>query len=312
MPNRRLRPGEVAVELPAAYDAGIYFLGRIRTPWARREDCPKNSGEFKATCTIEIDARYAEALRDIETVSHLIVLYFMDEAARDILLQAPNHYKKPHGAFALRSPARPNPIAHSVVRLLKLRARGSRSSASIAVTARRWSISNLTSPRSMPSPTRRSDGTRRNRRKAYRRALAVLKSCLIYERFRAVLRFVPRPFASNFVTLLRAANAAFFKALRFMTTDVVAPAISAPAIAGMRAFRMLILRARQDGVSTTRERHIKPTSSAEGCSDANAERMPNELWRIDAPRTQKRGAARPRPPEPPVVQVPEPRKLRAH
>jgi hypothetical protein len=164
----------------------------------------------------------------------------------------------------------------------------------------------------MPSPTRRSDGTRRNRRKAYRRALAVLKSCLIYERFRAVLRFVPRPFASNFVTLLRAANAAFFKALRFMTTDVVAPAISAPAIAGMRAFRMLILRARQDGVSTTRERHIKPTPSAGGCSDANAERMPNELWRIDAPRTQKRVAARPTPAEPPVVQVPEPRKLRAH
>ena len=120
MPNRRLRPGEVAVELPAAYDAGIYFLGRIRTPWPRREDCPKNSGESKAVCAIEVDARYAEALRDIETVSHLIVLYFMDEAARNIVLQAPNHYKKPHGAFALRSPARPNPIAHSVVRLLKV------------------------------------------------------------------------------------------------------------------------------------------------------------------------------------------------
>jgi tRNA (Thr-GGU) A37 N-methylase len=99
MPNRRLRPGEVAVELPAAYDAAIYFLGRIRTPWARREDCPKNSGESKAICTIEVDVRYAEALRDIETVSHLIVLYFMDEAARNILLQAPNHYKKPHGAL---------------------------------------------------------------------------------------------------------------------------------------------------------------------------------------------------------------------
>ena len=118
MPNRRLRPGEVAVELPAAYDAGIYFLGRIRTPWPRREDCPKNSGESKAVCTIELDARYATGLRDIETVSHLIVLYFMDEASRDIVLQAPNHYKRPHGVFALRSPARPNPIAFSVVQLL--------------------------------------------------------------------------------------------------------------------------------------------------------------------------------------------------
>jgi len=120
MPHRRLRPGEVAVDLPASYDAGLYFIGRIRTPWARREDCPKNSGESQAVCTIEVGARYAEGLRDIETVSHLIVLYFMDEAPRDILLQAPNHYKKPHGAFALRSPARPNPIAHSVVRLLRV------------------------------------------------------------------------------------------------------------------------------------------------------------------------------------------------
>ena len=120
MPSRKPRPGEVAVELPATYDAGLYFIGRIRTPWLRREDCPKNSGESQAICTIEVDARYAAGLRDIETVSHLIVLYFMDEAPRDILLQAPNHYRKPHGAFALRSPARPNPIAASVVRLLRV------------------------------------------------------------------------------------------------------------------------------------------------------------------------------------------------
>jgi tRNA-Thr(GGU) m(6)t(6)A37 methyltransferase TsaA len=118
MPSRKLRTGEVAVELPSAYDAGLYFVGRIRTPWARREDCPKNSGESQTVCSVEVDARYADALRDIETVSHLILLYFMDEAPRDIVLQAPNHYRKPHGAFALRSPARPNPIACSVVRLL--------------------------------------------------------------------------------------------------------------------------------------------------------------------------------------------------
>ena len=120
MRSRKLRSGEIAVELPANYDAGLYFIGRIRTPWPRREDCPKNSGESQAVCTVELEARYAEGLRDIETVSHLILLYFMDEAARDVLLQAPNHYRKPHGAFALRSPARPNPIAISVVRLVRV------------------------------------------------------------------------------------------------------------------------------------------------------------------------------------------------
>ena len=118
--DQRLRAGEIAVELPATYDAGLYFIGRVRTPWATREDCPKNSGESQAVCTLDVDARYAEGLRDIETVSHLIVLYFMDEAARNILLQAPNHYRRPHGAFALRSPARPNPIACSIVRLQRV------------------------------------------------------------------------------------------------------------------------------------------------------------------------------------------------
>ena len=28
-----IRPGEIAVALPDAFDAGVYFIGRIRTPW---------------------------------------------------------------------------------------------------------------------------------------------------------------------------------------------------------------------------------------------------------------------------------------
>ena len=118
MRHQRIRPGEVAIDLPATFDAGLYFIGRIHTPWALREDCPKNGADSDAVCTIELDQRYEAGLRDIESVSHLIVLYFMDEAPRDIMLQAPRHYRRPHGAFALRSPARPNPIACSIVRLV--------------------------------------------------------------------------------------------------------------------------------------------------------------------------------------------------
>jgi hypothetical protein len=28
-----VRPGERAIELPARFDAGLYFIGVIRTPW---------------------------------------------------------------------------------------------------------------------------------------------------------------------------------------------------------------------------------------------------------------------------------------
>src|SRR3954447_4345743 len=114
------RPGEQATKLPAETDAGLYFIGRIRTPWTRREDCPKNARESGAVCTIEVDARFAPALKDVETCSHLVVLYWMDKARRDLVLQVPRHYGEQRGTFALRSPARPNPIALSVVRLLKV------------------------------------------------------------------------------------------------------------------------------------------------------------------------------------------------
>ncbi len=113
-----LRPGEVAIELPEDFDAGVYFVGRIRTPWQRREECPKNARESDAVCTIEVDPRYAAALKDVETSSHLLVLYWMDKARRDLVLQAPRHYDTQRGTFALRSPVRPNPIAASVVKLV--------------------------------------------------------------------------------------------------------------------------------------------------------------------------------------------------
>jgi tRNA-Thr(GGU) m(6)t(6)A37 methyltransferase TsaA len=115
-----LRPGEVAIELPEDFDAGVYFVGRIRTPWQRREECPKNARESDAVCTIEVDPRYAAALKDIESSSHLLVLYWMDKARRDLVLQAPRHDQTQRGTFALRSPVRPNPIAASVVRLMRV------------------------------------------------------------------------------------------------------------------------------------------------------------------------------------------------
>jgi tRNA-Thr(GGU) m(6)t(6)A37 methyltransferase TsaA len=110
--------GEVAVDLPEKFDASLYYIGRIRTPWTRRKDCPKNARESETICTIELDPRWQAALKDVETCSHLVVLYWMDRSRRDIVLQVPRHYGIQRGTFSLRSPARPNPIAMSVVRLI--------------------------------------------------------------------------------------------------------------------------------------------------------------------------------------------------
>jgi tRNA-Thr(GGU) m(6)t(6)A37 methyltransferase TsaA len=113
-----LRAGEAAVELPARFDASLYYIGRIHTPWKRREDCPKNPRETAAECTIVLDPRWVGGLQGLESVSHVVVLYWMDRARRDLVLQAPHYYPERRGTFALRSPVRPNPIAVSVAQLV--------------------------------------------------------------------------------------------------------------------------------------------------------------------------------------------------
>ena len=117
------RPGEVQVPLPVAFDGGVYFIGRIRTPWTRRQDCPHNAREARErgdVCTVEVDPRYQAALKGVAGYSHLILLYWMNDARRDLVQQMPKHVSEPRGTFALRSPVRPNPVALSVVRLLKI------------------------------------------------------------------------------------------------------------------------------------------------------------------------------------------------
>jgi tRNA-Thr(GGU) m(6)t(6)A37 methyltransferase TsaA len=112
--------GEKTVELPSQPDAGLYFIGRIHTPWKERKDCPKNARESEAVCIVEVDPRWAEGLKDVETCSHIVLLYWMDKSPRSLVLQVPGHYGVQRGTFALRSPARPNPVAMSVVKLLRL------------------------------------------------------------------------------------------------------------------------------------------------------------------------------------------------
>jgi tRNA-Thr(GGU) m(6)t(6)A37 methyltransferase TsaA len=109
--------GEIAVTLPEKFDAGVYFIGRIRTPWTKRADCPRNARGSDAVCTIELDPRYAAAVDGVSTCTHLVVLYFMHEARRDLVVQVSRHSGR-RGTFALRSPVRPNPIAMSVVKLV--------------------------------------------------------------------------------------------------------------------------------------------------------------------------------------------------
>lgn len=119
--KRPPRPGEVAIELPASFDAQLHFIGRIRTPWPTPAACPKNSAERRdAIGRVEIDARYAAGLKDIGLLSHVILLYWLDQSRRDLIIQAPSHAPAPRGVFALRSPVRPNPIGLAVSEIVQV------------------------------------------------------------------------------------------------------------------------------------------------------------------------------------------------
>jgi tRNA-Thr(GGU) m(6)t(6)A37 methyltransferase TsaA len=113
-----LRPGESVIDLPASYDAGIYFIGRIRTPFKTRSECPRSTSASTAVGTVEVDPRYAAGLADLALYSHIFLVYWMDQARRDLIRQLPAHLNHARGTFALRSPVRPNPIALAAVELI--------------------------------------------------------------------------------------------------------------------------------------------------------------------------------------------------
>jgi len=115
-----LRPGEVAIALPQAPDAGVYFIGTIHTPWRVRRECPKRGSPDGPICSIIVDDRWREALTDIAQHKRIQVLYWMHRSRRDLVLQTPLSTGQPTGSFALRSPVRPNPIASSIVDLVAI------------------------------------------------------------------------------------------------------------------------------------------------------------------------------------------------
>ena len=113
-----LREGEVAVEMPKANDAGLVFIGRIRTPWKSREEAPRQGSHTGPVCRIEIFEPWVAALKGIEAYENLEVIYWLHRSRRDLVLQNPRKNESTRGTFALRSPVRPNPIGTSIVKLV--------------------------------------------------------------------------------------------------------------------------------------------------------------------------------------------------
>jgi tRNA-Thr(GGU) m(6)t(6)A37 methyltransferase TsaA len=120
------RDGEQALPFDPATVRGndhVVFIGRIRSPWKGRQDCPKNmdaARERGGGATLEIDLPFRPGLEGLQGFSHIAVLTWLDRSPRNLLLQKPRHAAVAKGVFALRSPARPNPVGLHIARLAAL------------------------------------------------------------------------------------------------------------------------------------------------------------------------------------------------
>ena len=99
-------------------------VGVAHTPYDTPEDAPHQGFADDAAATVEVFERYGDALAGIEDVVRLTVVYWADRADRGSL-----QGEDGVGAFARRTPHRPNPLNLCTCTLLerdgrRLRLRG--------------------------------------------------------------------------------------------------------------------------------------------------------------------------------------------
>jgi tRNA-Thr(GGU) m(6)t(6)A37 methyltransferase TsaA len=115
-------PGEEGKAGSMMEDRGLQFrqIGTIRSPYTPETGAPRQGRHApEAESRIVVDPRYEAALQDLESFSHVIVLYAFDRSAGWSPLVETPWEERPHGVFATRSPNRPSPIGMTVVSLLR-------------------------------------------------------------------------------------------------------------------------------------------------------------------------------------------------
>ena len=95
-------------------------IGFARTPYQTTSEIPKGCGaKHETEGVLEILPQFEPGLADVEGFSHLFAIWEFDRSEGYDLFGKPPIDDRPHGVFATRSPRRPNPIALTVVELLR-------------------------------------------------------------------------------------------------------------------------------------------------------------------------------------------------
>ena len=95
-------------------------IGKIYTPFKSKEECPiQPCYSSNAEGYIEVSEQYSSGLKDIETFTHIYIIYLFDRAGGVQLVRPTFLDDEPHGIYASRHPCRPNSIGMSIVQLIK-------------------------------------------------------------------------------------------------------------------------------------------------------------------------------------------------
>ncbi len=90
----------------------LVFIGEIHTPYESIEQCPANITQEGSPCSVVIYDDYKTEMFGLRRGQKIMLLYWLC----DVTIEKKLFY----GAFALRTPHRPNPIAVAVVEIVDI------------------------------------------------------------------------------------------------------------------------------------------------------------------------------------------------
>jgi tRNA-Thr(GGU) m(6)t(6)A37 methyltransferase TsaA len=90
----------------------LKIIGRVSSPLKTLDDCPLQESENAPVASIEIDAAYLSAAKNLRAGDRIIIFTWLNKGDRSVLSTHPRNDKAVPltGVFSTRSPDRPNPI----------------------------------------------------------------------------------------------------------------------------------------------------------------------------------------------------------
>src|SRR4051794_24934689 len=100
----------------------VSLVGHVESSLTDRSTAPRQGDEGAPDAWVVVAPEYADAVADVAVGEDVLLLTWLDRAARDVLVVHPRGdvTRTPLGVFSTRSPDRPNPIGLHRVTVLQV------------------------------------------------------------------------------------------------------------------------------------------------------------------------------------------------